>query len=523
MTESQYWADQIARKIIKEKGNKKEYVVEAGITPSGTIHIGNFREAITVDLIARALKSFGKNVRFIYTWDDFDRLRKIPKNMPNQDMLTAHLGFPVGKVPDPFECHESYAEHLEKEFEESLVPVGIAPKFIYQIKRYQACKYKEEIKQALKEKEKIKTILNKYRKEPYTEYWPIQIYCTVCNKDTTEINFWDGKYTLKYTCTECKKDSETDFSKQGNVKLRWRTDWPMRWHHEQVDFEPAGKDLSTPGSARETGVEIQNAVYGTTPPLHQMYEFVIVKGFGGKMSSSKGNVLSLRDVLEIYIPEIVRFYFAGTKPNKEFSIATDEEVFKVYEDFFFAERVYYGKEKVSERDKAHWSRVYEMSVVDKPEKEIPIQPSFRHCIELINIHKGIKTALDKAIAIENIKKKSDKDRYEAMLERAKNWLEYYAPEKYKFEVQTEIPSNLKLSKEQKHVLKELAKDLKAKEWTESELFGIFGKLCEAHKLPYKDLFAAAYGVLLNKEKGPRLAPFILAIGKDKVANLFEQV
>ena len=99
----------------------------------------------------------------------------------------------------------------------------------------------------------------------------------------------------------------------------------------------------------------------------------------------------------------------------------------------------------------------------------------------------------------------------------------YAPEKYKFTVQTTVPKDLKLSQEQKHVLKELAKDLKAKDWTESELFGTFGEICKAHKLEYNDFFKAAYGVLLNKEKGPRLAPFILAIGKDKVAKLFEKV
>ena len=44
---SYHWADITAERIIREKGNKSKYVVAAGITPSGTIHIGNFREIIT--------------------------------------------------------------------------------------------------------------------------------------------------------------------------------------------------------------------------------------------------------------------------------------------------------------------------------------------------------------------------------------------------------------------------------------------------------------------------------------------
>jgi len=63
-----HWADQQAAKIIKEKGDLPLYTCASGITPSGTVHIGNFREIITVDLIVRALKDRGKNVRFIYSW-----------------------------------------------------------------------------------------------------------------------------------------------------------------------------------------------------------------------------------------------------------------------------------------------------------------------------------------------------------------------------------------------------------------------------------------------------------------------
>jgi len=51
-----HWADQAAKKVIEEKRDKKAYTIASGITPSGTVHVGNFREVITIDLIKRALK-----------------------------------------------------------------------------------------------------------------------------------------------------------------------------------------------------------------------------------------------------------------------------------------------------------------------------------------------------------------------------------------------------------------------------------------------------------------------------------
>ena len=41
-----HWAEKIADKIIKRNPDKEEYVCAAGISPSGSIHIGNFRDTV---------------------------------------------------------------------------------------------------------------------------------------------------------------------------------------------------------------------------------------------------------------------------------------------------------------------------------------------------------------------------------------------------------------------------------------------------------------------------------------------
>jgi lysyl-tRNA synthetase class 1 len=143
-----HWADSTAQRVIKEK-SKDVYVVASGITPSGVVHIGNFREIITVDLVARALKDMGKEVRFIYSWDDYDVFRKVPAGFPKQDELTKELRKPIVDVFDPFGKEVSFARHNEVQVEQDLPKLGIHPEFIYQNKEYRACRYHKEMKMAL--------------------------------------------------------------------------------------------------------------------------------------------------------------------------------------------------------------------------------------------------------------------------------------------------------------------------------------------------------------------------------------
>ena len=296
-TEKEHWADNIAKKIVADKGEIEEYTVAAGITPSGVVHIGNFREIITVDLITKALRKIGKKVRFIYSWDDYDVFRKIPANFPNKELLEKYLWQPIVDVPDPFEKHSSFAEHNEKEVEEQLPKLGIFPEFLYQAKKYRACEYYEGIKTAILNRKKIKQILDAWRKEPLSEEWsPVRVFCEKCNTDKTKILDYPSEYKLKYSC-ECGFEDTFDFRKKGVAKLQWRVDWPMRWGFEKVNFEPSGKEHSSDGGSNTTANEISKQIWGYSAPYHIMYEFISIKGAGGKMSSSKGNTIDLNEML----------------------------------------------------------------------------------------------------------------------------------------------------------------------------------------------------------------------------------
>ena len=518
-----HWADVFAEKIIRLRGDKDEYVIESGITPSGMIHVGNFREVITADLVRRALEKRGKKVNFLYVWDDYDVLRKVPTNLPKQDMIKENLRKPVFLVPDPFGCHDTYAEHFEKTFEAESSLVGIKATFVYSHKHYLACEYSEEIKTALEKTEKIKEILNKFRRAPLADDWlPIFVFCDKCKRDTITKIHWEKGYEVDYEC-ECGNKNTVDFRKKGIVTLRWRVDWPMRWFHNKIDFETAGKDHFAAGGSVDTGIKLLEAVYEVPAPAgiatKDFYEWIGIKG-RGQFASSSGNVVTITEMLEVYEPEIVRYLFAGTRPNREFSISFDADVFAIYEEFDKCERAYFGLGEMNDKKREKLKVAYELSVVEKAPEKMPYQPSLRHLSTLVQIN---NFNIDKTVKYfeKELKSEFDKKRLRKRAECASNWIKKHASEEFKFTVQEE--SQVTLADEEKKLLHELAEKLQEREWTDIELHEEMYILCKNNEFESKDFFNVAYRVLINKSKGPRLASFILEIGRERVAELFKKV
>ena len=166
-----YWADQLADEIIRRKPDKEEYVCAAGISPSGSVHIGNFRDIATSYFVCRALQKKGKKAKLLFSWDEFDRLRKVPKNVSDylgNNSFEQYIGCPYVDIPDPFGKEESYAAHFEKEFMASVERFGIQMEYRYQAKEYRSGRYAEYIIFALKNRDKIFSILDSHRTQDAT-------------------------------------------------------------------------------------------------------------------------------------------------------------------------------------------------------------------------------------------------------------------------------------------------------------------------------------------------------------------
>ncbi|MEL3905413.1 MAG: lysine--tRNA ligase [Treponema sp.] len=515
-----HWADQTAEKIIRERGDMDSYTCASGITPSGTVHIGNFREIISVDLVVRALRDRGKTVRFIYSWDDYDVFRKVPANMPKPEVLEQYLRYPITKVPDTFGRDESYARHHEQDVESVLPRVGIRPEFLYQAQRYSAGMYAEGMKIAMDKRADLKDILNTYRDDEHKmteEYWPVSVFCTKCQKDTTTVDGWDNDWALHYTCT-CGHEEQLDLRKTDSAKLGWRVDWPMRWKHEKVVFEPAGKDHHSQGGSFDTARLVAERIYGWQAPVSFRYDFIGLKGVPGKMSSSKGTVISLNEVLQVYPPEIARYLFASTRPNTEFSISFDLDVIKIYEDYDKTERIAWGVDKAKNDEVyAKERRIYELSQVDGMPSCIAYQIPFRHLCNLLQINSGDIAAVMKLLPDIQAEQR---ERFETRARCAWFWITECAPEEFRFTLRTD-GGKAQLSAEETAAVRKIRDELLPQMDTLDEKAFSTALYDAAHacNIEPKALFTAVYRVLIAKDQGPRLAGFMKIIGRERLAQL----
>ena len=521
--QSTHWADITADKIIREKGEKPLYTCASGITPSGTVHIGNFREIITVELVVRALREKGKNVRFIYSWDDYDVFRKVPKNMPQPEVLEKYLRFPITLVPDTTGNAENYARANEKRVEDILPAVGVHPEYLYQAARYRDSYYAEDIRHALEHKDEIRAILNEYRTEPLPEtWWPISVFSSFTEKDTTTVLDWDGEWKITYRDDETGETETIDLRNTPNTKLPWRIDWPMRWVKEGVDFEPGGKDHLTEGGSYDTSKNVVK-VFGGEAPVTMRYDFVQIKGHGGKISSSSGDVVDLYDVLEVYPPEIVRYLFVGTRPSAEFAISFDLDVLKIYEDYDNTERIYFGLIETNEKKREKEKRIYELSQID--DKNIPQEPGyqvpFRHLCNLLQIHEG---SIEKVMESLTDVTEGQKARLETRLKCAWNWIQKYAPEEFKWSLRKAGDEPLAVSDNERKALKDLANyvDSYLDDMSEKEFSQYIYQAAGDNAMENADFFTLTYRVLIGKEKGPKLAGFIKTVGKDKILEILSK-
>lgn len=522
-----HWADQMADKIIREKGDLDLYTCASGITPSGTVHLGNFREIITVDLVARALRDRGKNVRFIYSWDDYDVFRKVPANMPNPEILENYLRYPITEVPDTTGRDENYARHHEVDIEKQLPRVGIYPEFLYQASRYRANRYAEGMRKALQKRDTIKDCLNEYRDEQHKMkqedvYWPAAVFCGKCSRDTTEITGYDGDWSISYKC-ECGNCETVDVRTFKGAKLGWRVDWPMRWNEEKVVFEPGGKDHISPGGSYDTAKLVSKKIYDWDAPITMRYDFVNLKGVPGKMSSSKGKVIALPDALDVYQAEVLRYMFAGTRPNTEFAISFDMDVLKVYEDYDKTERIVYGIDKAKSDELFNKEkRIYMLSQIDgKIPDVMPYQITFRMLTTLLQTYSG---SIDAVITALGDVKPEQEERLRRRAQCAWFWITNSAPScapEFCFSIRSDgskADFDETLLVAIKRVRDEVVPNIGTYA-TDKDCQQAMYDIATEQNLEAKTLFTALYQAVIGKDQGPRLANFMKIIGKEKLSQI----
>jgi len=309
------WPFQEAEKILQEFPNKKEIIFETGYGPSGLPHIGTFGEVFRTTVVVNALKKIAPGIKTKITAvsDDMDGLRKIPDNVPNQEMLREHLNKPLTMIPDPFGTHESYGHHMNSLLCKFLDLFEFEYEFRSATECYKSGVYDEKLLLLLKNYDKVMDVmLPSFREERQQTYSPFLPICPktsqVLQVPVIETN--TDKGTITYEDPNGEK-IEVPVTK-GKCKLQWKPDWGMRWAAFGVNYEAHGKDL-TPSAMLSSQI---CEILGEKPPLLFCYEFFLDKE-GKKISKSRGNGISIEEWLTYAPTESLALYiFQSPKKAK---------------------------------------------------------------------------------------------------------------------------------------------------------------------------------------------------------------
>lgn len=507
------WPFEEAKKILKKINNKtpkKGYVLfQTGFGPSGLPHIGTFGEVSRTVCVINAFKILTDNkipTKLIVFSDDLDGMRKVPSNVPNQEMLNQDLNKALTSVRDPFEKFESFAHHNNDMLCKFLDNFGFEYELYSATNCYKTGLFNDTLKKVIQNYEAILDImlptLGEIRAKTYSPFMPV---CQKTNKvlQVKIENIDKENFTVSYV--DENNNNVTTSILDGNCKLQWKPDWAMRWVALGVDYEMCGKDLQPSFDVSE---KIAKAIDGKAP-CGLIYELFLDKD-GGKISKSKGNGLSIEEWLK-YAPDESLSYFMFQKPK------TAKKLYfgvipKSMDEYITTCKRYIKEENQEQKFN---SPIYHIHG-DNPPLDLP-NVSFSL---LMNLVSAVSTP-NKEVIMDFVKKyetdlNQEKEKIiNSMLDYVINYYkDYIEPEK-----QFKTPNDM-----EKSALITLMEGLNQLGNTndgkliQSVLFDTAAKF----ELSNNDWFQIIYQVVLGQTEGPKMGGFIKLYGVENFANLIKQ-
>jgi len=515
---SKAWPFEEARRLIKRLerlpgGNEKTVLFETGYGPSGLPHIGTFGEVARTTMVRHAfeLLTGGKRkTRLICFSDDMDGLRKVPTNVPNQDMLKSHLEKPLTRVPDPFGKFESFAHHNNAMLRDFLDRFAFEYEFFSATQCYTSGMFDATLLKMLAAYDKVMDIilptLGPERQATYSPFLPVcQRTGRVLQVPMIARDVEAG--TITYLDPETNEKIETPVT-GGRVKCQWKADWAMRWTALGVDYEMAGKDLID-------SVTLSSKVckaLGGVPPEGFNYELFLDQN-GEKISKSRGNGLTIEQWLTYASPESLSlFMFQKPKSAKKLYFDVIPRAVDEYLQFLSA---YPAQEAKQHLDNPVWH----IHSGAPPQPELPI--TFGLLLNLVSV----SHASNKDVLWGFLRRYAPGATPEnnPILDRLSGYaIRYYEdfvkPTK-KFRAPDDVETAALQSLDQ--TLAALPADANADQ-IQNALLDV-GRAIPRYQDPTKvspsggpgvklDWFQAIYEILLGQERGPRLGTFIALYG-----------
>jgi len=513
------WYDKMAAKIVSRErklGRSLDVIrTEMGLGASGFPHIGSLGDAARSYAVTLALKELGFNSELVAFCDDKDGLRKVPVGLPKS--LEKYLGFPVSSVPDPFGCHESYGNHMSSLLLDALDKCGIQYNYMSAKEVYEKGLLREEIRTILLNAKKVGEIVKEeVGQERYTEVLPYFPVCEKCGRiyTTQALEFMPETDKVLYACKGleirgkliegCGHKGEADISR-GEGKLSWKGEFAARWKALDIRFEAYGKDIADSVRIND---RICREILCFEPPSHARYEMFLDKG-GQKISKSAGNVFTPQVWFRYGSPQSLLLLmlkrFVGTRTLDVSDIPSYMNELDDIEDAYFGK-----KAAKDENELAKLRGLYEYCWVMKP----PAKPSVHVPYNLLAflVKMAPKECLtefvtEKLQSYGYLQKNQQVDADLARrIEYALNWTRDFEEIK---------ETQVSLTDTEKAAIADLVNVLDAKDEPDEIQNAIFNA-AKTNGLKPAAFFRTLYLVLMGAPQGPRLGPYILAMGKQNV-------
>ncbi len=496
---------------IGKKAPKKGYVLfETGYGPSGLPHIGTFGEVVRTSFVRHAFSLIAPEIptKMFCVSDDIDGLRKVPENLPNQDIIRENLGRPLTSVPDPFETHESYGHHMNARLRGFLDSFGFDYDFVSATEKYKSGAFDETMLKVLEHYEELMDLmlptLGKERQETYSPFMPIDPESgIVIDKGVKGINKEKGTVIYVNTKGQEKEIPVTG----GNCKLQWKIDFGARWYSLGVDYEVYGKDHQP----NERIYRSVCKILGGIPPVNFTYE-MFLSDTGEKISKSKGNGISVEDWLK-YAPSESMALFMYQKPKTAKRLYFDV-IPKAMDEYLTFSQKFPEQDDKLKLDNPSF-HIHEGKV---PEIKFNITYSL-----LLNLASACNPENDSVLwgfisKYQEGLSPETSPLLSKMVVAAINYYDDFIKAHKKFREATA---------EEKAALQELAQKLQEFPKDQSHDGALLQNLVFAvgkshgYEKNMRDWFLALYQILLGQDQGPRMGSFIALFGVENFVKLIE--
>ena len=510
------WPYKEAFKLQKRyaKAPVKPVKFETGFGPSGLPHIGTFAEVARTTWVRRAFElQTDWPTQLIAFSDDMDGLRKVPLNMPRQQMLQEHIGKPLCRIPDPFDECESYSGYMNQKLQQFLDNYGFEYKFQSSQEAYARGDFNTGLSIILQKVSAIKDVilptLGQEKRGNWSPFFPI---CEDCGRiNSTRVTAYNvDSNAIDYVCDQedgplqCCGHHGTTSIFDGKVKVGWKVDWALRWFAYDIGYEMYGKDLID--SARLSGKITR--VMGKQPPNGLFYELFLDEE-GRKISKSVGKGLTI-DAWTSYAPlgSLLYYLFQNPKQAKRLYWGI---VPKSVDDYLTGLKQYLALEKEKQPDSTIWH------IFGKGE---PI-PAYASSINFSLINNLISAvgADDRDLIMEYLKRYDpDLGAYQDivmdLVDKAMAYYRDFVLPKKRYRTPNDT---------EKKMLVQLHEALTSYDGRdENELQTLPFSVARAFDVQPKELFKMFYEVVFGQERGPRFGTFVQLVGKEKALSLLEK-